>query len=337
MKKNNVSSTIKPKHAYMGGFLLLALLMATCRNQEKQQKIERLDNQIYNLDNEIKATKNLHDAKIPKRLHSTQARYNNITDSLTYNQDTLDSCIADNEKLVAHAFNNYAMRIGKRFQLSQFLSQKDISTFQQYIAKLDTMEFVQEMARKRILQNNGSLHDLSYFLEMLDLDSVNHVLDKKLAWNFYPDELSDKEFDDTEIAVLNFEDSVLNNALNNETNLLNLAWQSNIAQPNKTDSIFEINTFDSVTQKDVIDRNDSVQLQINNRLEQQETYTNKPNFSIPEFDSVRTRYMRNDSVINAFNTTFSNMLEAEDSLEQYRQEVIRKRDSLVERRNELVR
>ena len=62
-----------------------------------------------------------------------------------------------------------------------------------------------------------------------------------------------------------------------------------------------------------------------------------PNFNIPEFESVRKQYLRNDSVINNYNEIFFDMSKAEDSLEQYRQSIIRQRDSLVEKRNELTR
>ena len=328
MKTNKLFNSLKTRHTYVCMVALLPFLVMTCHHREKQNQIKKLDTQISTLDKEISGTSNFRTAKMPANLTNTQARYNTATDSLNNQADTLQICMLNNESLVTRAFNNYATRIGRDFQASAFLPKSDIIAFQQHIANLDSMDFIHEQARSRILQNKGSLHDLSYFFEMLDFDSINCVLNNKLAWNFY----SGNVFDDgvaMEESVLNFENDTLNAVLQNEINLLNRAWeQNNVKQPNNdsTQIVQPSNKPDSVTRT----QNDKDTTTTFNVLQ-----PGAPNFSIPEFDSVRIQYMRNDSIINAYNNMFMNMIRAEDSLEQYRQQMIHTRDSLVERRNEL--
>ncbi len=314
MKHNKLPGCIKTKACYVALFGAASLLLIMCKNHEK--KIANLDNQISTLNKEISNTKDFHNARVPKRLQHTQTRYNQASDSLNTKSDTVDICIANNDSLIARAFDKYAVRVGRDFLASHFLTPTDVATFQKYVAQLDTMDFVMEMARQRVLRGTASLHDLSYFFELFDFDSVNAELENKLGWNFYNDTVMD-DTENFELCVLGFNDSVLNNALQAEENLLNAAWAQ---QKTKTP--------DTVAHQDSVSHNEVIE-----NFEQ----TNVPNFSIPEFDSVRVQYLRNDSLIRAYNHTFENMLKAEDTLEQYRQQMIRKRDSLVEQRQELER
>jgi len=303
---------------------LLPFLIVTCRNAERQVQRDKLDNKIATLDKEISETRDLHTARVPKHLHNTQKRYNVATDSLETKYDSLDFYMNQNDSLLARAFDNYATRVGRDFQISHFLPQNDIATFQKQIATLDSMDFVTEMARRRILQNIGSLHDLSYFFEMIDFDSVNAGLQNKLAWNFYTDSVS-ADGETVELAVLNFENPALNDALQSETNLLNNAWL-----PNKNNSVLytdNINIPDSGTHV----MTDTTNHQPENEI----TKCDVPNFDIPEFDSVRAPYMRNDSMINIYNKEIAGIFNAQDSLEHYRQEMIRTRDSLIAQRKSL--
>ena len=299
-----------------------------CRNTERQVQRDKLDNKIATLDKEISETRDLRTARVPKHLHNAQKRYNVAADSLETKYDSLDFYMNQNDSLLARAFDNYATRVGRDFQISMFLPQNDIATFQKQIAALDSMDFVTEMARRRVLQNTGSLHDLSYFFEMIDFDSVNAGLENKLAWNFYTDSVS-ADGESVELAVLNFENPMLNDALQSETNLLNNAWL-----PNKNNSVLytdNINIPDSGTHT-VPDT------AINNNQSGNEiTKCDVPNFNIPEFDSVRAPYMRNDSMINIYNKELASIFNAQDSLEHYRQEMIRTRDSLIAQRKSLER
>ena len=315
----------------------LPLLFIMCREQEKQAEREKLGNQISTLDKEISQTKNLRTAPMPKNLQSTQMRYNNAVDSLDNRADTIGACMMQNEDLILFAFNNYAVRVGRDFQISKLLPSNDIATFQKYIANLDSTDFVQDMARARILSNNGSIHDLSYFLELFDFDSINMELTNKLAWNFYPDTTS---IDDTDITTLEFENPVLNDALNNEKKLLNRAWRKNTMHEklHAVDSVYAIdmaNTADSVQREQMNIKYDSLLNQIINEFDNMDEYV--PNFDIPEFNSVRTQYMHNDSLIREYHKTFDNMLNAEDTLLQYRQNMMRKRDSLAQTKQDLER
>ena len=316
------ASALKTRKGFFALCCGLPLLIATCR----QTRLNNLDNTISDLEKKIYATQDYRHAPVPENLKNTQVRYRKTADSVDARFDMIDTCIANNEKLIEYAFNNYAARIGRNFQMSDFLSQKDIATFQKYVANLDTMDFVQEMARRRVLQNAGSLHDLSYFFELFDFDSINSELEKKLVWHFYGDTLnSHSNTKIYEICVLDFDDSVLNNALHNENKLLNMAWQDTYK-----------NYFDDST---TLDSGAKTQPIIDSMANEygvsdfEQFYG--PNFSIPEFDSVRAQYMHNDSLINIYNKTVNGMLKAGDTLERYKQQLIRTRDSLIKVRKGL--
>ncbi|MBO4672620.1 MAG: hypothetical protein J5608_03145 [Alphaproteobacteria bacterium] len=315
MKQQN--KIYSPKMWAIAAIAVCAILCVMCHERERQEERDDLDSKIADLDKQLGETKDLHTAKVPQNLRQTQDRYIKTTDSLMIQADTLDFCIAQNDSLVSVAFNNYATRVGRDFQLSKFLSPADIAVFQQNISALDSGEYVQNMARGRILNNRGSLHDLSYFFEMFDFDSINTKLENKLAWNFYTDSTAVDVDEPTEISSLNFENPALNTALNNETNLLNRAWQP--VAPAK-DSVPDTITDTNVVAHDTLDES-----------AQQPAV----NFNIPEFDSVRAQYMRNDSVITKYNNTMTTMLHSEDTLEKYKQTIRRQRDSLYQRRREL--
>ena len=340
MSKNNSTNYFKTRRTYLAVCFCLPLVFITCHEQEKKAQRNDLDNKISTLDKKIQETQDLRTAKMPAHLHNTQSRYINAADSLDKKADTVGICMMENEDLLLLAFNNYAVRIGQNFQMSDFLSKNDITTLQQHIAQFDSVDFVQDMARERILHNNGSLNDLSYFLELLDFDSINSKLDNKLAWNFYTDSTNIDSEEPVETSVLNFEKPELNQALITEQNLLKRAWKRNTLQEelNKTDSLQNIdmaNAIDSATQTQIASKYDSLKTQMVKTFTEMPEYV--PNFNIPEFESVRKQYLHNDSVINNYNETFFDMSKAEDSLEQYRQSIIRQRDSLVEKRNELTR
>lgn len=318
MNKSNVVRLLKSRTFILACGCTLPLLVTTCRYKHQQEQRE-LDQKIATLDKKIYETQDLYTASVPQNLRSTQSRMIKTADSLDKQADTLAFCLAQNDSLVSRAFNNYAVRIGQDFQISKYLPATDIAIFQKHIAVLDSGEYVQEMARTRILQNNGSLHDLSYFFELLDFDSINMGLENKLAWNFYTDTTAGEMDTQNETTVLNFEKPELNTALNHETSLLNLAWKQNISP--------EYNNVDSV-------KNDTLSVHTNPDTVLVDNKSGV-NFSIPEFDYVRTQYMHNDSVIQAYNNAVTTMLNAEDTLEQYRQTIRRQRDSLYQRKREL--
>lgn len=335
MKKFSFHNIKNPKTLAL--LCAIPLLFIMCREQEKHAERNNLDNQISALNKEISNTQNLRTAPVPQNLQSTQSRYNRAADSVDNRADTIGACMMQNEDLILFAFNNYAVRVGRDFQMSKFLPSNDIATLQKYIANLDSTDFVQDMARARILDNMGSMHDLSYFLELLDFDSINMELTNKLAWNFYTDT---NDNDITEISSLEFENPVLNNALNNEKNLLNRAWQKNYmhARLHTVDSLRAIditNAVDSAQCEQTNAKYDSLRNQIINEFDDMDEYV--PNFDIPEFNSVRTQYMHNDSLIREYYQTFDNMLNAEDTLLQYKQTIMRKRDSLAQTRQNLER
>ena len=64
---------------------------------------------------------------MPQHLQQTQSRYIHAMDSVDKNADTIGLYMMQNEDLLLLAFNNYAVRIGRDFQLSKFLPQKDIT------------------------------------------------------------------------------------------------------------------------------------------------------------------------------------------------------------------
>ncbi len=321
MKQQNKIYSPKLRQFYLICGCILPLCVM-CHNRERQEERDNLDAQIADLDKQIIESKDLHTARVPQKYRGTQYRYNKTTDSLAIRADTLDFCIAQNDSLISAAFNNYATRIGRDFQLSKFLSPDDIAVFQKNIAVLDSGEYVREMARNRVLNNQGSLHDLAYFFEMLDFDSINTKLENKLAWNFYADTIETDTDEPLESSYLNFENPELNNALNAETNLLYMAWkyaeQNNVADTN-ANQIADTN----IVAPDTTNVSCAT--------------THDINFAIPEFDSVRTQYMRNDSVISSYYNTMSNMLNSEDTLEQYKRTIRKQRDSLYQRRQELDR
>ena len=305
MKQNKLCSLLKTKRFYLGLALVLSSLILTCRNHEKRAERDNLDKQISCLDQEIKNTKDLRTARLPKHLQTTQKNYNKICDSLSQNLEAWKSCINTKDSLITRAFNDYAIRVGRNFQISKYLSKADIAVFQQQLGQMDAMDFVKEMARQRILNNFGSLHDLSYFIELVDF-SINEQLENKLAWHFYPDTLNITDGADTnEISVLNFENESLNKALQLETSLLNRAWTYKSAQnTDNKDSVLSTDT-DSLS---VI-------------------------YTIPEFDSIDTKSL--DSAINNYETLFIRMGMAEDTLTKYIERIKHERDSLVLQRNQL--
>lgn len=322
-------SFIKTKYPCVVMAFALPALFMTCHEQEKQAERNNLNIQISDLDKKIHQTRDLHTAHVPQNLRNVQSRYNNAADSLDKRADTIGVCMMQNEDLLLFAFNNYATRVGRDFQISKFLSANDIAIFQKYIAGLDSVDYVVDMARARILSGTGSLNDLSYFLELLDFDSVNSELENKLAWDFYTDfGITDSE--PVEIATLVFGNDELNHALRTEQNLLSHAWRKNILQSKseKKDSL-------RATDMDIIldSNHDSLQNSAISGLENMDEYM--PNFDIPEFDSVRTQYMHNDSMIREYNKMFDNMLNAEDSLIQYRRAMVHERDSLISARQKL--
>ena len=219
------------------------------------------------------------------------------------NADTMDWCMNQNDSLLIRAYNNYAERVGRNFQMSVFLPDSDIAVYQKYISQLnsfDSVDMTIEHARRRILNNTASLNDVSLFFEYMP-DSINHELRNPLGWNFYMDTTNN---DTLEMSVYGFTDSVLFGALKNEKKLLNNAWVKNDSVAVDTDNIFT-NYF-------------------------------SPNFSIPEFDSVHETYTRNDSIINSYNRYYTTMSGALDSLQKYYQDSITSTlDSLVTRRKAL--
>ena len=274
-----------------------------CRNYEKHVERNRLDNKISQVKQEIRTNKNLHTVRVPQKLRDTQIRYNNATDSVNKNADTMDWCMNQNDSLLIRAYNNYAERVGRNFQMSVFLPDSDIAVYQKYISQLnsfDSVDITIEHARRRILNNTASLNDVSLFFEYMP-DFINHELRNPLGWNFYMDTTNN---DTLEMSVYGFTDSVLFDALKNEKKLLNNAWVKNDSVAVDTDNIF-INYF-------------------------------SPNFSIPEFDSVHETYTRNDSIINSYNRYYTTMSGALDSLQKYYQDSITSTlDSLVTRRKAL--
>ena len=302
MKRNKFNNFLKIKPIYLAVFLVPGIV-TMCRNNSR----ENLDEQISELDKKIISTNDFSTANVPSKLKPAQQRYVRTKKILTQQYDTLEICINQNDSLTDVAFNNYAVRVGRDFQMSKFLSENDIKIFQQYVAQIDTMNFIHSSARGRILANCGSLHDLSYFLEMFNFDSVNTKLENKLAWNFYRDAVN--AADSVDMAVLNFENDSLNRALIQESELLNMAWRAPIYDTS--------NTTDSIAHDTMY----AVQ--------------SGPNFEIPEFDSVRTQYLHNDSIIRSYQNTMDTMFRAEDSLQEYKQSIRRQRDSLIQKRNEL--
>lgn len=282
----------------LGLVCFICITTVMCHRQEQQDKIKKLDNQIANLDKKIYQSRDIRTAPVPEKLRGTQKRYNTIVDSIQTISDSLDMYAAYNDSLISRAFNNYAMRIGQDFQLSQFLSAGDISIFQKHIANLDTMDFVKESARQRILHNAGSLNDLSYFLEMLDYDSVNQKLSNKLAWDFVMDTTANDIDTVNLIPVLNFDTTntngaIINNALIREQNLLNIAF----VKPDTTAH------------------------------------------HVPEIDSVYKNplYRHNDSVLKNENNTMQHAIDIEDSLLDYNKTLQMQRDSLIRKRNALIK
>lgn len=237
MRKNDFPKSIQAKRVYLALICFIPLFIVTCKNHEKRVQRDRLDNQISGLTKQIDETRDFHTARVPDKFRNIQTKYINTVDSLNNTLCNVDSCINANDSLISHAFNNYAMRIGRNFQLSRFFSKSDIELFQRQIAVLDSGTFVYEMARQRILHNTGSIHDLSYFIEMMDIDSMNTQLKNTLDWNFYPCTLSD-EPDSYEISVLEFNNKKINDALHEEIHLLNNAWKFVQKQSDTQDSLY---------------------------------------------------------------------------------------------------
>ncbi|MBR6838801.1 MAG: hypothetical protein IKM94_04525 [Alphaproteobacteria bacterium] len=250
MKKNKTNI----KYSLFTSVIFTSMIVTTCHGIDKQTKIERLDNQIAELDKKITQTTDVKKAPIPKNLNNVKPN-KQITDSVQNNADSTEFYYTYNDSLINDAFNKYAMRIGHDFQISQFLSKNDILVFQKHLAKLDSTDFIHEQARKRILNNNGSLNDLSYFLEIIDYDSVNHELENKLSWNF--DSYFDVDTDSIVLTpVLSFDTTYknginINNALATEQKLLNLAW-------NKPDTNTVVPEIDSMYKNSAFTHNDSV-------------------------------------------------------------------------------
>ncbi len=294
MKKNKTNI----KYSLFTSVIFTSMIVTTCHGIDKQTKIERLDNQIAELDKKITQTTDVKKAPIPKNLNNVKHK---ITDSVQNNADSTEFYYTYNDSLINDAFNKYAMRIGRDFQISQFLSQNDILVFQKHLAKLDSTDFIHEQARKRILNNNGSLNDLSYFLEIIDYDSVNHELENKLSWNF------DSYFGtDTDTVmttpVLSFDTTYkdgakINHALMTEQNLLNLA----LIKP-------DTNVVDSGAYR-----------------------------HIPEIDSMykNSAFTHNDSVLRKHDEYAQRAISIEDSLHKYKNTLTKQRDSLVRERKKL--
>lgn len=303
MKKNFFQNPLKIRNPKLALACMLPLVFVMCRNYEKRVERNRLDNEISQVKQEIRTNKNLHTVRVPQKLRDTQIRYNNATDSVNKNADTMDWCMNQNDSLLIRAYNNYAERVGRDFQMSVFLPDSDIAVYQKYVLQLnsfDSVDMTIEHARRRILNNTASLNDVSLFFEYMP-DSINHELRNPLGWNFYMDTTNN---DTLEMAVYGFTDSVLFDALKNEKKLLNNAWVKNDSVAVDTDNIFT-NYF-------------------------------SPNFSIPEFDSVHETYKRNDSIINSYNRYYTTMSGALDSLQKYYQDSITSTlDSLVTRRKAL--
>ncbi len=255
MKTNKTPKKTNVKCSVFATLVVTSMMVATCHGVEKQNKIERLDSQIADLDKKISHTKGMQTTPVSKRSYNSQNKYSRTIDSLQKSADSAEMYSAYNDSLINDAFNKYATRIGQNFQISQFLSQNDILVFQKYLANLDSTDFIHEQARRRILNNRGSLNDLSYFLEIIDYDSVNHELENKLSWNF------DSYFGtDTNTVmttpVLSFDTTYkngakINHALMTEQKLLNLAW-------NKPDTNTVVPEIDSMYKKPVFAHNDSI-------------------------------------------------------------------------------
>lgn len=255
MKTNKTPKKINVKCSVFATLVVTSMMVATCHGVEKQNKIERLDSQIADLDKKIKHTKDTQITPSSKRSYNIQNKYNHTIDSVQKSADSTEMYSAYNDSLIDDAFNKYAARIGQDFQISQFLSQNDILIFQKYLANLDSTDFIHEQARRRILNNHGSLNDLSYFLEIIDYDSANNELSNKLCWNF--DTYFDVDTDSVVLTpVLSFDTTYknginINKALATEQKLLNLAW-------NKPDTNTVVPEIDSMYKNPVFAHNDSI-------------------------------------------------------------------------------
>jgi hypothetical protein len=255
MKTNKTPKKINVKCSVFATLVVTSMMVATCHGVEKQNKIERLDSQIADLDKKIKHTKDTQTTPSSKRSYNIQNKYNHTIDSVQKSADSTEMYSAYNDSLIDDAFNKYAVRIGQDFQISQFLSQNDILIFQKYLANLDSTDFIHEQARRRILNNHGSLNDLSYFLEIIDYDSANNELSNKLCWNF--DTYFDIDTDSVVLTpVLSFDTTYknginINKALATEQKLLNLAW-------NKPDTNTVVPEIDSMYKNPVFAHNDSI-------------------------------------------------------------------------------
>lgn len=298
MKKAKASKNFQPKRSYVALLVLLTLLTVMCRNHEQQNEIKKLDNKIADLNKKINQTHSVHSVSGATASRGSRAQYGKTIDSLQTINDSVDMYVAYNDSVMANAFDKYAVRIGRDFQMSRFLSDNDINVFQKNIAKLDTMDFIHENARQRILRGHGSLNDLSYFLEILDFDSVNQYLTNKLGWNFI---VAGDDFDTANlIAVLNFDTlepngAAINNAMQREQDLLNLAFANN--DTNATHRVPEI---DSVRQNPI--------------------------------------YKHNDSILRANDNATQRAIQQQDSLlQEYESGLILQRDSLLRERDELTR
>lgn len=301
MKTNKTPKKINVKCSVFATLVVTSMMVATCHGVEKQNKIERLDSQIADLDKKINHTKGMQTTPSSKRSYNIQNKYNHTIDSLQKSADSAEMYSAYNDSLINDAFNKYAMRIGHDFQISQFLSQNDILVFQKHLAKLDSTDFIHEQARKRILNNNGSLNDLSYFLEIIDYDSANNELSNKLCWNFYTHFGTDTNTVMT-TPVLSFDTTYkdgakINHALMTEQNLLNLA----LIKP-------DTNVVDSGAYR-----------------------------HIPEIDSMykNSAFTHNDSVLRKHDEYAQRAISIEDSLHKYKNTLTNQRDSLVRERKKL--
>ena len=208
MKKNFFQNPLKIRSPKLALACMLPLVFVMCRNYEKRVERNRLDNEISQVKQEIRTNKNLHTVRVPQKLRDTQIRYNNATDSVNKNADTMDWCMNQNDSLLIRAYNNYAERVGRDFQMSVFLPDSDIAVYQKYVSQLnsfDSVDMTIEHARRRILNNTASLNDVSLFFEYMP-DSINHELRNPLGWNFYMDTTNN---DTLEMSVYEFTDSVL--------------------------------------------------------------------------------------------------------------------------------
>lgn len=329
--KKNVFSKIALATAL--GTAVVAQSKAQDKKDPEQQKIDILYQKL-------RATKDISTYTMPDSLRHVQRTYNALRATVEKQSAAFDSLISVNWDMYLQAYDKFAVRIGKQFQLSKYFKPWELITLKKLVQEgslYAPMDYFQQNALARIMNDTASLADLLEFCSDIDFDVIWQHFETK----FLPRDSSNEYDDYSHWSPIVFIDDNITKDVNKELMLLSDSWASAYVDKQiylmKIDRDKLISSLDGTyvaTQKKQIN-----EMYLKNKDTFVADFTAEnggldvPNFRIPEMKEIKTQYLKNDARIISFMDQYQEMYSAEDRLQTF---VNKERETLADSLNVLL-